>query len=131
MNNKIKWTGALFLLLNGSWVWAASLPADLTWETNDTDSDSFFAWQEQIAGTDPTNFGSRFQVSGFKFQASNTIVTWNAITGRVYSVEANTNSLVTSHWSLVTNGLPATGVWTDTMHGADDLINYRLGVEKP
>ena len=37
MNNKIKWTGALFLLLNGSWVWAASLPADLTWETNDTD----------------------------------------------------------------------------------------------
>lgn len=37
MNNKIKWTGALFLLLNGSWGWAASLPADLTWETNDTD----------------------------------------------------------------------------------------------
>ena len=31
MNNKIKWTGALFLLVNGSWVWAASLPADLTW----------------------------------------------------------------------------------------------------
>ena len=27
MNNKIKWTGALFLLVNGSWVWAASLPS--------------------------------------------------------------------------------------------------------
>ena len=28
---------SLFCWLNGSWVWAASLPADLTWETNDTD----------------------------------------------------------------------------------------------
>ena len=37
MKNKIKWIGALFLLVNGSWVWAASLPADLKWETNDTD----------------------------------------------------------------------------------------------
>ena len=37
MNNKIKWIGALFLVVNGSWVWAASLPADLKWETNDTD----------------------------------------------------------------------------------------------
>ncbi|MFQ2005429.1 extracellular solute-binding protein [Aeromonas veronii] len=37
MKNKIKWIGALFVLVNGSWVWAASLPADLKWETNDTD----------------------------------------------------------------------------------------------
>ena len=29
MNNKIKWIGAIFLLVNGTWVWAASLPADL------------------------------------------------------------------------------------------------------
>ena len=37
MKNKMKWIGALFVLVNGSWVWAASLPADLKWETNDTD----------------------------------------------------------------------------------------------
>lgn len=37
MNNKMKWIGALFLLVNGQWVWAATLPEGLVWETNDQD----------------------------------------------------------------------------------------------
>jgi len=32
-------------------------------------------------------------------------------------------------FGLVTN-LPPSGVWTDTTHGADQLINYRLGVQR-
>ncbi|MFH0879401.1 MAG: LamG-like jellyroll fold domain-containing protein, partial [Lentisphaerota bacterium] len=44
------------------------------WETNDTDSDWMQAWEEQIAGTNPTNRSSRFQVSSPMFQGSNLVL---------------------------------------------------------
>mgnify|MGYP001766533135 CR=1 FL=1 len=100
-----------------------------SWETNDTDNDTFEAWQEQIAGTDPTNGGSRFQVSSFEFQVSNTVVTWDAVTDRTYSVEGNTN--LSQDWLKLATNLPPIGVWTDTVHGGEQMINYRLGVTKP
>ena len=60
-----------------------------------------------------------------------TVLIWNAVTNRVYEIEANTNMLMTDNWLLITNDLPPSGVWTDTEHGAFGMINYRLGVQKP
>lgn len=61
MNNKIKWIGALFLLVNGTWVWAASLPADLKWETNDTDP--VFASPKALPGGSITMFVDSFPLT--------------------------------------------------------------------
>lgn len=61
---------------------------------------------------------------------TNRVGTWDAVTKRVCSVEANTDSLVTDGWSLITNNLPPAGAWTDTVHGADAFINNRLGVRR-
>ncbi len=61
MKNKIKWIGALFVLVNGSWVWAASLPADLKWETNDTDP--VFASPKALPGGSITMFVDSFPLT--------------------------------------------------------------------
>lgn len=103
-----------------------------TWETNDTDADSFQAWEEYIAGTDPTNSHSFFQcleLFSTNFPMVGKVLRWNGVAGRVYAIDGSTN-LMTSWFSLATD-LPPTGVWTDTTHGADNFINYRLGVQKP
>ncbi|HBA85545.1 MAG TPA: hypothetical protein DCZ95_15785 [Verrucomicrobia bacterium] len=100
-------------------------------EANDADGDRMAAWEEYVAGTDPTNAASFFQVSGFRSQVSGFVLRWNGVSGRLYSIDGNTNSLITGHWSLITNNLPPNGVWTDATHGADGMIHYRLGVQKP
>jgi hypothetical protein len=53
----------------------------------DQDSDGLKAWQEYIAGTNPTNAASVFKAA----QATRNVITWSAVTGRVYSVYWSTN----------------------------------------
>ncbi len=101
-------------------------------ETNDTDGDRFPAWQEQIAGTDPTVSTSFFQcleISSTNFPTLGRVLRWNAVSGRVYSVDG-ANDLSQGWLGLATN-LPPVGAWTDTTHGADRVINYRMEVSKP
>ncbi len=100
-------------------------------ETNDTDGDSFFAWQEQIAGTDPTVSTSFFQcleISSTNFPMLGKVLRWTAASGRVYSIDGSTD--LPAGWFGLASNLPPVGVWTDTVHGADRVIDYRLGVEK-
>ncbi len=102
-----------------------------SWETNDTDKDDFPAWQEQIAGTDPTVSTSFFQcleVSSGNLPTFGKVLRWNAVSGRVYSIDGS--SALPAGWFGLASNLPPTGVWTDTTHGAERLIHYRLGVKK-
>jgi hypothetical protein len=97
----------------------------------DQDGDKSFTWAEWIAGTDPTNGSSFFQcleISPAVFPSIGKILRWDAVADRAYSIDGSTN-LPQGWFSLATN-LPPSGVWTDTVHGADHLINYRLGVQK-
>ena len=57
------------------------------------------------------------------------IARWNGVSGRVYSIVGSTNLL--DRWFQLATNLPPSGVWTDTEHSSDALINYRIGVEKP
>ncbi|NCC53320.1 MAG: VCBS repeat-containing protein [Spartobacteria bacterium] len=100
------------------------------WESQDTDGDAFQAWEEQVAGTDPTNAASYFKVTSCGVQGSGKVLNWNGVSGRVYSIFINTNSLVTGPWSPITSNLPPTGTWTDTTYGTSGKVNYRLGVKQ-
>jgi hypothetical protein len=53
----------------------------------DHDGDGLTAWQEYIAGTDPTNTTSGFKAA----QATRNVITWSPVSGRVYSVYWSTN----------------------------------------
>ena len=53
----------------------------------DTDADGLSAWQEYIAGTDPTNDTSCLKVT----QNTRDTIIWDAVSGRIYSVYWSTN----------------------------------------
>ncbi|MEI7850441.1 MAG: putative Ig domain-containing protein [Kiritimatiellales bacterium] len=53
----------------------------------DQDGDGLTAWQEYIAGTDPTNTTSGFRA----VQNNRNVITWSPVSGRVYSVYWSTN----------------------------------------
>lgn len=98
----------------------------------DADGDRLLNWEEAVAGTEPTNDASFFQcleISGEDFPMIGKVLRWNAVSGRVYSVDGNTN--LPEGWFELATNLPPAGVWTDTTHGAGGGVNYRLGVERP
>jgi autotransporter-associated beta strand protein len=64
----------------------------------DQDLDGLLAWQEYIAGTDPTNNASCLRVT----ENPRNTISWSAVSGRVYSVYWTTN-LLSGFQSLDTN----------------------------
>ena len=94
--------------------------------TNDADGDHVATWEEYYAGTDPTNSSSFFQcleISRTNFPTLGKIIRWNAVSGRVYAIEASTN--LATGWQELTNHLAAPiNSWTDTV--ASESRQYRL-----
>lgn len=59
--------------------------------TNDADGDGMKAWQEYIAGTNPTNDQSAFRITHTWMETdpvSQWVVQWDPVTGRLYRVDA-------------------------------------------
>jgi hypothetical protein len=81
-----------------------------------------------IAGLDPKNPQSRFQMSADKFPASENVLRWNAASGRVYSVYYSTN-LLNGFQPLATNIPWTAGAFTDTVHNAQSQGYYKIDVE--
>jgi PKD repeat protein len=79
-----------------------------------------------IAGLNPTNAQSVFAVSNQQL-ASQRVLQWNAVSGRVCSVYWTTN-LLNGFQSLETNILWPQNSWTDTVHGAQGGGYYRIKV---
>ncbi len=92
----------------------------------DTDGDGHTAWQEWIAGTQPTNRESVLNVN----MPSVGVLQWDAVAGRLYSVGYDTNLTDGFDASWFTTNI-AVGVWTDTLHQAEIRKYYRLRVERP
>ena len=101
------------------------------WETSDTDNDGLQAWQEAVAGTVPTNGESVLKVTDFDEQDSGTVLKWDAVAGRVYSVYVSTHLADAADWFLLTNNLPPVGLWTNRIPYSGSQRFYRLGVSKP
>lgn len=83
--------------------------------------------QAYVAGLNPKDPQSKFQTSVFCSLPSESILRWNATSGRVYSVYYSTN-LLNGFQPLQTN--ITAGVYTDLVHSAGQGF-YRIEVKKP
>lgn len=96
--------------------------------TNDADGDRVATWEEYYAGTDPNDGASFFQcleISRTVFPIIGNILRWDAVSGRLYAVEALTNSTPPA-WAELTNRLEApVHSWTDAAPAAA-ASQYRL-----
>jgi alpha-tubulin suppressor-like RCC1 family protein len=62
----------------------------------DADLDGMKTWQEYIAGTDPTNAASKFQITQTQMEGAlgtNFVIRWSSVAGKLYAVDATTNLL--------------------------------------
>jgi len=80
-----------------------------------------------IAGLDPTDPAASFLVSGLNPSSSENILQWEAVSGRVYSVYWSTN--LQNGFDVMPLASNITdGVFTDTVHGAENSVFYRLEI---
>ena len=107
---------------------------DVRWTPNkeDRDGDGMLDWMEDIAGTDPTNSQSIFEV----YSVSRTddpnmaVLSWQSWTDRIYSVEMATNIL--SGFTPLVSALPATpplNVYTASL-ASTDAAYFRISVSE-
>ena len=95
----------------------------------DTDGDGFAAWQEYIAGSNPTNQQSFFGISSVNTSTNSVVIQWApGTTGRVYGVHWTTN-LLNGFQPLETNIVWPQASYTDTAHSAEIRSFYRVKVQ--
>ena len=79
-------------------------------------------FETYIAGLDPTNAASRFELSGLE-----NILEWNATAGRIYTVYWSSNLL--SGFQALESNIAYTAVpFTDTNHPGDESGFYKIEV---
>jgi glycosidase len=77
----------------------------------DDDGDGQTNADELIAGTDPLNPSSRFQINTILTSGSGFTITWTPVPGKIYTIEAREN-LSSGTWDPVATGLTS-GTYTD------------------
>jgi hypothetical protein len=101
----------------------------------DQDGDGMPAWQEYIAGTDPTNQGSSLFFTGVSgIVAPNDagagfVIQWPSVSNRYYNLDRATN-LAAGGFEPIAMEIPATppdNVYTDIVEGLDSAL-YRIRV---
>lgn len=107
---------------------------DVRWNPGevDRDGDGMFDWEEEIAGTDPTNFQSVLQISQIRHLADDdsVVISWNSATDRVYSVEMAPD--IGYGFTPIVSYLPATAplnVYTASVGGVDSAC-FRVAVSE-
>jgi GH35 family endo-1,4-beta-xylanase len=90
----------------------------------DQDSDGLRTWQEYIAGTAPTSAASCFKVA----RHGPDLISWNAVSGRVYSVFQSTN-LLQGFTNVADNLMYPQSSYTNVLPGVRGNF-YRIGVRK-
>lgn len=100
----------------------------------DDDGDGQTNADELIAGTDPLNANSRFAIETILTTPSGFTLTWTAVPGRTYIVQAR-EDLSSGTWVPVTTGLTNGTEALKTLSYTDSVISpsrrfYRLIVEK-
>jgi uncharacterized repeat protein (TIGR02543 family) len=102
-------------------------------EQGDTDNDTFKAWQEFIADTNPTNAMSRFRIVGIEPGPPVKVTFDPGSTGRVYTLQCIAD-LAEGRWTNVPNQGPRPGAGgVDTMVDTNAIPArfYRVEVRMP
>lgn len=99
----------------------------------DYDGDRVSNWGEYVAGTHAGNSNSLFKVDPEPFAGSEFVISWQAVTGRSYTVEY-CDSLCTGQWVSIVGAedISVTGNRTCTITNpasASDFRMYRVTVE--
>ena len=100
-------------------------------ELSDTDEDGLMAWQEYIAGTDPTDSDSGLEMEPAVAVGEQVIVAWPAISGRFYSIYYLTNLASAIEQPVVENwraGRTGPASWTNPVAPDVSKRYYRLKV---
>lgn len=100
----------------------------------DADGDGLPNQYEYIAGTDPTNWGSQFEVMNTTNSSTPWVIRWNSASNRTYGVFHRTN-LTGGVWATLTNGMPTAypgqNVYTDYLHTSGPGGYYKIKVTAP
>jgi hypothetical protein len=91
----------------------------------DADSDGLSNAAEVLAGADPLDSESRFELC----QTDRNVLSWNAVEGRVYTVEWSP-SLTESFRPLENHIVWPQNSWTDSVHAAKTKGYYRITVRR-
>ncbi|MBI9020768.1 MAG: hypothetical protein JEZ10_05890 [Verrucomicrobia bacterium] len=104
----LQWVGGEWTFANGvgsDYLETHDLPLNDGAVFDDTDNDGLLTWEEEIAGTNPTNGASVLQLTGAVSSVENgQVVQWQAVSGKSYSVWFKTN-LTDSVWSPAGSGI--------------------------
>ena len=98
---------------------------------SDTDGDGMAAWEENEAGTDPTNTMSKLEVEAIDGNDPYMVLQWSSVSNRLYSIWGSTNILTNGWWNIDSNipAVPPMNTWTVTPASAE-FEYYRIGVER-
>ena len=99
---------------------------------SDTDRDGMAAWKEHKAGTSPIDGGEYLQIreAALAAGADDFVISWNTVSGRLYSVYSTTNLL--SSWITNLYRSPGDGLLkTYTNAHAEGRSFFRIGVKQP
>ena len=93
----------------------------------DTDGDGFTNLDEFIAGTNPTNANSLFNINVLGSN-NNFIIQWNAVDNKIYNVFIN-NDLRFGEFSNISGDLPyPVNSYTDSVQRTENRQYYKLEV---
>jgi hypothetical protein len=117
-------------VISYSWLQQYGLTTSGEADFEDADSDGMNNWQEWIADTNPTNATSVLRILGASRTNAETIVTWESVDTRNYSVERASRLLPsgTSFVTVATNVPGMAGVTSYTDTNSTSANFYRVSV---
>jgi autotransporter-associated beta strand protein len=74
----------------------------------DADHDGLLTWQEYVAGTNPTNPASVFEITGISMNAQGAVIRWASASNKLYNLSRTTNLLQSFVAMAGATNLPAT-----------------------
>ena len=118
-------------VISYAWLQQYDLLTDGSADSADPDGDGMKNWQEWIAGTDPTNALSVFQMLTPLNALSGVTVSWQSVAGTTYYLQRSTNlSVQPTFLSQQSNivGQAGTTTYTDTNALGGGPYFYRVGL---
>jgi hypothetical protein len=98
----------------------------------DVDGDGLLTWQEYVAGTNPTNPASVFNITGRSVNAQGTVIRWSSASNKLYNLSRTTNLLQSFAAVAGATNLPATppeNVFTNSQNDGNAAF-YRINVHQ-